>query len=376
MSDGRGGTVQDNVTFAATPPFTTWVINTTDDDRNNVSAASSDVTLLDGVPLDGNGKISLRAVIEQANFNRFNVQYWPTAPIYVTFDPALDGQETVLGRSLDTIQANVVFIGRGETQTLIAGNLPTGGYNTQGIFRFASGSTSAVIGMTLERGFTTDPGGAVSIANGASVFLDSDTIKNNSARNGGGIYSNGYVATINSSISDNHATSTAAAASGGGLHVEGGYFVSSRSSFANNDGQSKGGGIAVNGTGNAFIYSTNILDNQGTEGGGIYLSGGPRLVLQNSVVTGNSATAGRGGGIIVEGRASIRETDFDRNTATGDGGAIIYRSGSLTLEGCIFGDNNTAANGPKLAAANGTRLTDASGNNINFDPVTDIFWFS
>ncbi len=166
-------------------------------------------------------------------------------------------------------------------------------------------------------------------------------------------------------------------ASGGGVHSDNGYFVSKDSLFEDNMGASKGGGVGLNGNGKAFIYSTNIVGNQGQEGGGIYLSGGQRLVLHDSALLGNT-TSGLGGGVLAEGAASIRGTYFDGNGAGNKGGAITYNDGSLTLSGCEFGDDNSAAQGqgPKLAQKVGTQLTAQSGGNENFDPVQDTFWFT
>jgi hypothetical protein len=346
------------------------VIDTFDDDLENLGAASKDRDLTDWKPLDWNGNVSLRAVIEQANYNRANSQLWATAPIYVTFDPSIDAEETILARALDTISANIVFIGRGDDLTGIAGHSTGGVGSTQGIFRFASGSTSAILGMTLELGSNTDPGGAVSVATGASVFLDSVWIQDCEAKSGGAIFSNGYAATINSTIYGNHAGDVAA--SGGGVHVNGGFFISSESAIQNNTGLSKGGGIAINTSGTAFIYSTDIVGNSGQSAGGIYLSGGNRLVILDGLFLGNSST-GLGGGVLIEGRASIRNTGFDWNSAATTGGAIIFQSGTLTLKGCEFGDDNTATNGPKMAKPKGAILYAEPGDNINFDPATDIF---
>jgi hypothetical protein len=372
VTDGQGGTAQEDFTFTVTPAFTPWVINTSLDDPQGQGTASKDKDLLDGVPLDWNNQVSLRAVVEQANFNRFGGQPWSAAPIYVTFDPSTDNVATILSRPLDTIQANIVFIGRGEGLTRIAGHPAEGPGSNQGIFRFATGSTSAITDLTLESGYNTAPGGAVSVANNAGVFLDTVRLSGCEAPRGGAIHSIGYVATINSTVYANEATDAGAAASGGGIHVEGGYFVSSESTFQANTGVSKGGGIGINNTGKAFIHYTDIIGNHAQTAGGIYLSGGQRLVLHNALVLGNSTDSR--GGVLIEGNASIRNTSFDWNSAD-IGGAIDFRAGTLTLKGCWFGDDNTATTGgPKLARQQGTTLYAEPEDNINFDPLLETYW--
>jgi predicted outer membrane repeat protein len=150
-----------------------------------------------------------------------------------------------------------------------------------------------------------DVGGGVKVYSGASLVLDSVTLKDNDAANGAGVYLEG----------------------GGDLTV-------SNSTFTGNIATANGGAIYMTGAGTLSITAS-------TFGG--------------SSSTGNQAV--NGAAIYQVGSTgSISGGTFSYNAASGSGGAI-YLSGSsesLTIEGgAILSSNTASSNGAAFYVADG-----------------------
>jgi parallel beta-helix repeat protein len=133
-------------------------------------------------------------------------------------------------------------------------------------------------------------GGAVNV-NHPDFTLDSSTVSNSSAANGGGIgvvNDSGGTTTIRSStISGNAATGT----HGGGLETYGVPTTIDKSTFSGNTAPGGGGGIYAGGTYGFTLSNTTISGNSSGAGGGVNLALGS-AVFQNSTISGNT-----GGGI-------------------------------------------------------------------------------
>jgi predicted outer membrane repeat protein len=151
---------------------------------------------------------------------------------------------------------------------------------------------------------------------GASVGLNSITIADGHATNGGGIDNEGALTVTNSTLTGNSAASV-----GGGIcdcNYNGGTLTITNSTFSHNTAQLDGGGIDNN------YHNT--------------------LTITDSTFNGNSA-AYQGGAINAFGTTTITSTTFSGNTATTYGGGAIYFEGALTVSDSTFSDNSAAYGG-------------------------------
>src|SRR5215472_14055665 len=136
----------------------------------------------------------------------------------------------------------------------------------------------------------------VSNAN-AHVGLSNLTIRNGSAKSGGGIYNIGTLAISNSTITANRA---GALGGGGGIYNVGGLTIYNSTISGNQgigtiEGFSQGGGIYNGGTmtvSRSTVRGNNLRDG---EGGGIANAGNETII--NSTIVGNNGFL-RGGGIV------------------------------------------------------------------------------
>ncbi len=231
----------------------------------------------------------------------------------IQFDGNLNGQTITLSGTALRISQNVTITGPG------AGELGISGNNQSGVFLVGLNATVSLTGLMIEDGNSPYNGGggifndgALTLVNstlsgnsssyGGAVYNDSgtltvsnSTIANNSALNGGGIFNNQYalVTLDNSTIANN---STAASGQGGGILNAGGTVRVINSTIADNaagnngyaNGPANGGGIWNNGT--LTLTNSTVADNSAAYGGGIYSSGGfgSSATLGNTIVANNS----------------------------------------------------------------------------------------
>jgi CSLREA domain-containing protein len=165
-------------------------------------------------------------------------------------------------------------------------------------------------------------GGGVSTLNliGQAVF-ESTTISGNTAtESGGGIYSDGMLTLLDTTLQNNQAKS------GGGLHNRDaltiqGSLIKGNIATSLTPGEALGGGILNNSTEPANIIQTAIGGNQAEYGGGIYQYGTYTMTLSYSTVHDNQASSG-GGGIYNNSILIIWNSTFSGNLAGVDGGGL------------------------------------------------------
>jgi hypothetical protein len=204
------GSGSNTVSQVVTPPLTLTVNDTGD---------TADATL-NGVCADSNGKCTLRAAIQEANFAASDDTITFSLPANSTINlltalPAIDGNVVVTGPGANTLtvqrstaggtpQFRVFAINAGRTVsisglTISNGNLT--GSDGAGIFNQGSLtlSNSAVTGNT-----TTFSGGGVANPSGAVMTITGCTISgNNAASAGSGVFNRGTLTITNSTISSN-----------------------------------------------------------------------------------------------------------------------------------------------------------------------------
>ena len=207
--------------------------------------------------------------------------------------------------------------------------------------------TLTVSNSTLSGNSTTSYGGGIYNRDSTKTLtVSNSTLSGNSARYGGGIYSSGSSGTTivsNTTLSNNTTSSyTNSSSGGGGLYLYSGIMFVSNSTLSGNSTASYGGGIFNNGT--LTVLNSTLSGNlytgsyTGFGGGGIFNNGA--LIVLNSTLSSNSAEFGRGGGVyITSGGSSIGNSLIAGNTAF-DGTEVYRSSGTFTSQGNnLFGQN-------------------------------------
>ncbi len=250
------------------------------------------------------------------------------------------GTLTVSGSTLDdngarSSEGNGGGIYNGGTMTLtgsaLIGNLITGAGSGGGIYN------DGTLTVTDSSVGSNGGGSGGGIANDRTLTLTNSTLNFNNAAAGGGIY-NGNAGTL---------TVTGCTLDGNG--VSGGTFF-----------QYAGFGGGIDNMGTLTVIDSTLSDNSastsaleyGGSGGGIYNGG--TMTLTGSAVNGNTAAndyggssfgvLGVGGGIDNLGELMVTDCAFNRNTTGGAGGnggsgGGIYNGGELTITGSALNGN-------------------------------------
>lgn len=190
-------------------------------------------------------------------------------------------------------------------------------------------------------------GGGVMNSSGTTKVNSSSILNNMAYLDGGGIYNaTGATLSVNSgTLIGNRALGVGSFSRGGGIALQSGGMQASIMIMRNNDARD-GGGL-YNGGGVAVTVSrAEFAGNTASDGAAIYMSGGT-LTLRNSTLSGNSAD-GRGGGIFASsGTATVVNATINLNSAdsvnTG-GGGIYNIEGSVRLKDTIVSNSITGKN--------------------------------
>jgi CSLREA domain-containing protein len=238
----------------------------------------------------------------------------------ITFASGVTGQINLTGALPITTDKGLTITGPG------ASSLTVSGQGNSQIFDITSsggggpgvGPANAISGLKLTDGSTSDAGGAVSDLSFEPLVLTHDVISNSkstssgSESGGGGVFAEGPLEIVSSTISGN------TAAHGGGVEANPKYNSVTTEKY----------GLSL------VIKDSTITNNHATSasssgptdfggGGGVTLYG-PQMVMQNSTVSGNTSVES-GGGIdaISKYGMTISGSKLNRNTATYSGGAIM-----------------------------------------------------
>jgi hypothetical protein len=180
-------------------------------------------------------------------------------------------------------------------------------------------------------------GGGILNNGGALAVTDSEVSGNAANRAGGGIEDGGGTVTLTNATVDANTIGTANPGNGGGLHSGGGDVTISGGQFMNNTAV-EGGGLWTNGT--IIVQdSLTVADNEATGdaanqgGGGLYVHVGGSATLDSASVEGNVASgeSGSGGGILVS----------DNSTVTLLGGAVSDNMANRAGGGLEVADSDT-----------------------------------
>ena len=182
-------------------------------------------------------------------------------------------------------------------------------------------------------------GGGLSVRGGTNITLDSTTVTNNSAKDGGGIW---VRSDVDTSVSIKNGTT-----------------------ISNNQSVYGGGGVMIRQELgkkiNVTIEDAKIETNAAENGGGIYLLNQVDLKLKNITVSGNTAK-NVGGGIFGQDGTKLHADNLtvSNNTAASGGGVYLWNTGnSIILAELLnsFIDHNTVSgSGGGIFAYNGVQI--------------------
>jgi CSLREA domain-containing protein len=215
-----------------------------------------------------------------------------------------------------------------------------------------------------------------------SVAVEDSTVSGNSAHGGGGILASGPSTLIaRTTLSQNHATTSAAnnSVDGGGIAAFGGGLTIEDSSIVGNDANGdaddfvRGGGISDLGplTVTGTRISGNTLGGGMLElGGGTWSGTGAVVTIANSTISGNAADVGGGmsSALSGSGQTSLVNVTMNGNIATNFEAIDPSPSVTTTLRASII-DNGSGACGVPIISA-GFNLD--RGSSCNFAPPLDL----
>lgn len=323
------------------------------------------------------GDLSLREALGQTNSNFGGMDT-------IAFDSALAGGTIVLSLGELLISDTVKITGLGDELLSVdaSGNDPTPEVNNgdgSRVFLIGFGIDVHIEGLTLTGGDTYYGGGIYSEGN---LTLVDSTISGNSAiSRGGGIfggYGSGSIAIIGSTISGNFSkyngggiahrygtltitqstiSGNTANGTGGGIDFRG-YnailTVTESTISGNSSTNSSGGGVYLSGSNSTFTGST-ISDNTARyDGGGIAARSGVLHVV-GSTISGNQTLNGRGGGIDRRyGSLEVSDSTISHNSAEFDGGGLYLRYINAEVSDTTISNNSAGNDGGGIIAQGGT----------------------
>lgn len=231
-----------------------------------------------------------------------------------------------------------------------------GGVYTAGTFTM-SDSNSKIFGNTA----TSTYGGGVSVSgDNAKFIMESGTLSDNKAKNGGGVYvsKQGKFEMNGGTIgAKNEATNN-----GGGVYMAAGdgEITISGGKISNNESNNNGGGIYVNGGTFTMNSGSVISDNSAAQdGGGAYVTGG-NFTMSGSVISGNTAVRDGGGVYLNNGNFTMNNgSKIENNTANRNGSCVFNGGGTMTLDGTVTLTSKPKSDGSKsnVYLASGKTIT-------------------
>ena len=179
-------------------------------------------------------------------------------------------------------------------------------------------------------------GYAGGIFNDNTLTITNSLIVANTGDYAGGVYNRGTLTVTNSTISENTASHNSQG--GGGLYnaADTSILTVNNSSFTENHGFF-GGGI-YNKLGNLTVTNSAFSDNSARMGGGIGNEGG-NLNVANSTFSGNVAQWGGGGISNFGGNLTVTNSTFAENSAGLGGGGIENVDGAARLKNTLMTSN-------------------------------------
>ncbi|MEG1191890.1 MAG: Ig-like domain-containing protein [Clostridia bacterium] len=258
-----------------------------------------------------------------------------------------------------TIDKDLTLVGAGKALTVIDGG-HTDGTTGHQLFQIQGTANVTIKDMTLQNGYCEQIGGAVSVAEGATLTASDCAFDANvnALHYGSAVAANGTFNATNCAFTGNQSIAQglggAVAASGpkARLALKGCTFVGNSATGQNG----VAGAVYLNdGTGAAAssVMDCTFTDNTSSaNAGAIYMDNGARASIENTTFARNAGV--NGGAIYTAAGAPVTITrcTFDGNTATnGNGGGGTYHSGLATIASCVYQNNATIGTSGKGGGA-------------------------
>jgi hypothetical protein len=257
--------------------------------------------------------------------------------------------KNIMLRSTDPTSSSIV------ASTIISGDTDGDGYG-DGTVVTLSGTESGdcvLSGFTITKGTSGDGEGGGIYGNNTLATIENNIISGNSvsgwylARGGGIFFCNGIIQ--NNIISNNSASSTSGGFGGGLFGCNGTIQNNTISSNSASGGSSgRGGGLSQC---SGIIQNNTISNNLANSGGGLYSCGG---TIQNNIISGNDADHGGG---LYQCVGTIQNNIISGNSAHDGGGLYWAFEHEVTLRNNTIYGNSTSwpsTSGPGLYNCDGT----------------------
>jgi hypothetical protein len=296
-----------------------------------------------------------------------------------TFD--CDGPQTVVTAEEIVIDNDVILDGEGK--------LTVDGNGDHRVFSVTTGITVALRGMTVTGGAAQNGGGQVCPQGGGiysegTLMLTDSTVSENGGNCGAGIFNggSGTMTLANSTVSRNWAA-TFGWGLGAGIYNEGEMSIINSTISENQGSHAPGGGIYNATSGTLSLIKSTVSKNDSSadgpgHGGGIYNGG--EMTIMNSTVSQNRVLGlfggGFGGGIYSSGWMLLINTTVSSNTANGVGGGFgggIYSSGWMLLINTTVSSNTANGVGGGIYSWGWMSLTNTTVANNLADSADAIY---
>lgn len=171
-----------------------------------------------------------------------------------------------------------------------------------------------------------------------STRLEHNTIHDNSADTGGGLYIESGAITLSENLIFHNVAGHKQSGMGGGLQVVSSTVTLYKNTLSGNTAAAWGGGLAAFDSDEAMLDENTIVSNTAVMGGGLYL-GDCRGRLTNNLLSNNAAQYDGGGGRLISGTLILNRNSVISNIAGGAGGGLDASVGAF-----VFGGNMISAN--------------------------------
>lgn len=347
------------------------------DARYTLTLAGSGEDAAASGDLDVTGRIKIRgrgAVIDAAALDRiFDVHVGGELRVKKL---TLTGGEAPGGEHGGAVRNRGLFDAK---RSLIAENSAPGAAAAGGAL-YNDGGKLRVLRSTVRSNSATEAGGALAADGGLTVVDRSELRENQSGLDGGALHQvgSGELWIWKSDLDGNGAARSGGGAWVGDLSDVYVYRALFQENQAEGDAAADGGGALYNAA-DAFVLSSSFIDNlaSGTAGGGGGLrQAGGRLEIENSVVSQNDAADGGGGVDVSGGRAFFSFGLLVDNLAGGDGGGLRVGPDARAdvFRVGVAGNDAGGAGGGLWCSADGTLDVDRSPIEDNTAPAgADVF---
>ncbi|QDV36433.1 choice-of-anchor Q domain-containing protein [Tautonia plasticadhaerens] len=217
------------------------------------------------------------------------------------------------------------------------------------VVRILEGTTATLAGLSIRGGQLASFGGGGGVFNDGELTLVDSTVSGNSASFGAGLFNYGSLTLIRSTITGNTAEDPDGffGGNGGGVTNYYGELMLVDSVVSGNRAGFAGG--VQNNAGTLTLLRTVVRENVAAEGGGGVSSWGGSSAIIDSTISGNSA---RTGGGIVGSNLTIRGTTIEGNAAADDGGGLSVGGGTTLVDSTVV-DNTAGRDGGGLSSSYG-----------------------